>query len=175
MKTLTNIILTLILAGIFSVLNAQETGVKKKYEYAICGYQKSEGESEVLKNEKSGYFDSSMALIHGNILDRNNNPMAIYAIIYLVSRPDSIVYIPHADSSGNFNIYLPPGEYTLKVHAGGYNNCKISQLFVEVGEIRTINIRLALSSSSYINIIKSNRRLGKFKLKRMAKRMNKTN
>ena len=61
--------------------------------------------------------------ITGNVFDWVTGRPAARALVEAISRPDSVVYIAQADSSGRFHVrYAPPGTYTVRGFLDANNN-----------------------------------------------------
>ncbi len=169
MVTIKNILTLIFPVFPFLAYGQADTSVKT-YEYTICIYEATNENSTVLKNEKIGTADTITSVISGTIVDYRGDPIG-FALLSLINLTDSSEHLAEADSVGNFRLLVPSDKYKLTAMFVSYTDLTIDELQLGVGEHREMELQLGKSSGFNTYIIRSEKPLSKWKLKRMKRKM----
>lgn len=172
--TTTKNILTLIFTGLSFFTYGQTDTTKRKYEYELCVYHRPKEKPTVLKNERIGIGDTTIAFISGTILDYKGQSLG-FAVLYLMSLTDSSKHATFTDSLGNFQLHLPIDKYKLTALSVGYSSLTIDELQLGTGELREMKLQLGNGGAYKTYLIQSDKPLNKRKLKRLGRKMRKNN
>jgi hypothetical protein len=169
MTTVKNI-LTLILTGLSLFTFGQADTTKKKYEYEICVYHRPKEKPTVIRNERIGIGDTTIAFISGTVYDYERQPLG-FAVLNLISLTDSSKQGVFTDSLGNFKLHLPADKYKLTALFVGYTSLTIDELQLGTGELRELKLQLGNGGAFKTYLIQSDKPLSEKEIKKTEKRL----
>ncbi|WP_293890294.1 carboxypeptidase-like regulatory domain-containing protein [Flavobacterium sp.] len=163
-------ILTLFLTSLSIFTFGQTDTTKKKYEYEICIYHRPKEKPTVIKNERIGIGDTTIAFVSGTIYDYEKQPLGFAALNFL-SLTDSSKHDVFTDSLGNFKLHLPADKYKLTALFVGYTSLTIDDLQLGTGELRELKLQLGNGGAFKTYLIQSDKPLSEKDLRKTEKRL----
>ena len=130
----------------------------KVYEYEYCIARKAKP-GQVIKNKKIGIADTNVCLVKCKILSKDE-PTGYSSVFFLAA--SGVKYSVMADSSGQFELTIPAGKFTVGFYSLGHSNFEIKDFTLSSGQIQDLEVELGRGGGFVTYSIKSPKPLSKF-------------
>src|SRR6478735_6409872 len=148
------------------ILIGPSCSILKPYTYVIC-VRHSAQQSKIKKNKLIGVGDTIVNII-GQTIEKETYDVVPYAYLMLTNRNSKITVKQMADSLGNFDFTMLPGQYNIVAKCVGYADLD-TLINLEMGEIRKLQIVLGEAGGFTKYQIKSPKRISEEELNSMSK------
>ena len=129
---------------IFSILGiciSSLLGCKQEIVRYETGAFEGAEEGKVLKNKSVGFADTTLAHVHGVVVD-NENEILPTADIEAIRLSDNTATNIRTGFDGKYELYLIPDVYHFQFKLAGMDTIIIDSLNLKSGELRRIDISL---------------------------------
>lgn len=148
MRTIEILAVFIFLGLLNTMCRTQSTALTPYSE--LTGFEKG----KVLRNELTGYMDTTLAYVSGKIFN-NKGQLVPIAEIQISSGKQK--QTKQTNLNGEYGIWLEPNIYELTFQLVGLDTIKIDSLNLNSGQLRTIDVSLGFAGTLTHYLIETNK------------------